>query len=98
MTATIASREYKLTCNGSHETISVDIGTPVPRLDLPTCWYCPFSIKRAGRVQQLSADGADSVQALTLAVSALSAILGHLATEGTLTFLDGVEGPGLPRA
>jgi hypothetical protein len=97
MTAVVASREYVLQKNGERATIAVQIGTPALRPNEEWVWYCPFTVQQDGKTQQLAADGADSLQALTLALSALDAILEYRRRGGRLIMPDGTEGVGISR-
>jgi len=95
MTAVVASREYTLERNDERATIMVQIGMPAIRPDAPWVWYCPFSIHQEGSSKQLTADGADSLQALMMALSALDAILQYRQRGGKLQMLDGTEATGI---
>ena len=60
-------------------------------------WMCPFEVSGLGEDRVDSAHGADSVQALLLALAKLRVVLGALALEhrGRIAFA-GQLGPGLP--
>lgn len=60
-------------------------------------WYCPFEVDGLGETRVESAHGADSVQALLLALAKLRIVLSTLAADhgGRLEFA-GRNGPGIP--
>lgn len=60
-------------------------------------WFCPFEVIGLGDTRVEAAYGADSVQALLLALAKLRVVLGALALEhrGRLEFA-GRVGPGIP--
>lgn len=60
-------------------------------------WLCPFEVSGLGEDHLDAAHGADSVQALLLALAKLRVVLGALALEhrGRMAFA-GQVGPGLP--
>lgn len=60
-------------------------------------WYCPFEVSGLGADRVDAAHGADSLQALLLALAKLRVVLGALALEhrGRIAFA-GQLGPGLP--
>lgn len=94
MTDVIASREYILQKDGQTELICVEIGRPTPQPETPHRWVCPWIIRRPGVAHQSAGLGADSLDALTTALSALRIVLEQIASTGTLTVGD-VEGPSI---
>lgn len=93
----IAERELGFEpLDGSHSTQRVRFRLYRP-LRGPADWYCPFEVVGLGDSRVEAAHGADSVQALLLALAKLRIVLGALALEhrGRLEF-GGRLGPGLP--
>lgn len=96
--AIVAEREVRFDPHPDEGTdpqpIRFRIGRPVQHAE---AWVCPFEIDAFGELRAESAQGADSVQALLLALAKLRIILSALALErrGRLEFA-GRLGPGLP--
>lgn len=93
----IAEREVRfapLEPNGAPESVRFRLGRPV---EGPLDWSCPYEVIGFGETRSGSAQGADSVQALLLALAKLRVVLGTLALEhgGRLEFA-GRAGPGIP--
>ena len=80
--------------NNFAEVVRFRLGRPVRG---PHDWYCPFEVVGLGERRVEAAHGADSVQALLLALAKLRVVLAALALEhrGRLEF-GGRLGPGLP--
>jgi hypothetical protein len=85
MTDVIASREYVLEERGKSSAVLVQIGKPAIQPDEPPIWYCPFSISGPKTTEVYPGLGADSVQALTTALSALRIMLEAMSRTGKLT-------------
>jgi hypothetical protein len=93
----IAEREVEFepsTSEGPRETVRFRLGRPVEDAHE---WSCPFEVLGFGERRSGEARGADSVQALLLALAKIRIVLGTLALEqgGRLRFA-GRSGPGLP--
>ncbi len=74
--------------------VSFRLGRPIQGAD---DWYCPFEVLGLGPARVDAAHGADSVQALVLALAKLRILLGALAQQhGVRLEFRGRDGPGLP--
>ncbi|MBX2812652.1 MAG: hypothetical protein KTR25_12620 [Myxococcales bacterium] len=80
--------------NRSPVTIRFRLGRPIQHA---AEWYCPFEVEGFGETRVEAAHGADSVQALLLALAKLRVVLSAMALEhhGHLAFAGG-SGSGLP--
>jgi hypothetical protein len=91
MTDVIATREYILEKDGQGLPIYVELGKPALHPAEPPIWYCPFSVVRPSGTEVSPALGADSLDALTQALSALRIVLEGIGRTGKLT-VHGNEG------
>ena len=89
----VAKREYEL---DTHTKVTVLIGQPQP-VDDGRTYFCPYQIVGMGQGRVRRAGGADSVQALYLALQRIATDLytSDEHRDGRLT-LDGMRNLGLP--
>lgn len=64
----IAERQLAGRENNHAQVVTVKIGKPFPDSEDQSCWYCPYSIEWSGNRRLFYGAGADSLQALRIAI------------------------------